>query len=181
VAFFPLYPLLIKPLLGMGVGFATAGLLVVLACGTVATVLITLLVRHVADDRTAVGVAAAWSAQPAAFVLGVTYSEALFTALSAGCLFALVKHRWLLAGIRVALASASRPSWVVLALAVAAAVAMELWRDRRAAVAVLLAPLGSIAFFGYLWRWTGQTPLTWFAVERRHSDHGRKREATHER
>jgi hypothetical protein len=39
-------------------------------------------------------------------------------------------------------------------------------REPRAVLAVLLAPLGAIGFYAYLWRWTGTSPLDWLAIER---------------
>lgn len=168
VAFFPLYPLLVKPLLLLGAGFATGGLVVVLLCGAVAAVAVALLVRDFTDDRTAILTSTLWSAQPAAYVLSVTYSEALFTALAAGCLLALVRRRYLLAGLCAAASSATRPSWAAVALACAAvAIIVRPWERKWARwLPVLMAPLGSIAFFGYLWRTTGISPRGWLAVER---------------
>jgi hypothetical protein len=171
ITFFPLYPLSTRPLLALGLHFPTAGLLVVLAAGALASVLIAVVAHEVGGERVAVGTAALWSGHPAAYVLSVTYSEALFTALAAGCLLGLLKKRWLVAGLCAALASATRPTWVALALACGAAyVSQWAWERRRyplaSALPVLVAPLGAVAYYGYLWRQVGISPLKWLENER---------------
>jgi len=62
-----------------------------------------------------------------------------WAALAAGCLLALAKQRWLIAGLCAALASATRPSWLALALACTVAAGLVLRREPRAVLAVLLA------------------------------------------
>jgi hypothetical protein len=79
-----------------------------------------------------------------------------------------MRRRWLVAGIFAGLATATRPNAIVLAIccAWAAAVAIRQRREWRSLVAVVLAPLGVLAYFGYLWHRTGSA-LVWFRVESR--------------
>lgn len=163
IGFFPGYPALTWPLLPLG--FTAAGLLVTLLSGAVASVLIAMLVRRLATERAAILAAGLWAAQPAAFILDNTYSEATFTALAAGCLLALLDERWLLAGLLALLAGATRSTGLALAVACAVAALPALRRDLGALLAPLLAPLGTLGYWGYLWRLTGR-PDAWFAAER---------------
>ena len=88
-------------------------------------------------------------------------------ALAAGCLLALLRQRWILAGLLGALATASRPNAVVLVAccAWAAAVAVRRQRAWAALASPLMAPLGFAGFMLYLRARTGRWD-TWFTVER---------------
>jgi hypothetical protein len=107
-----------------------------------------------------------WAAQPTAFVLSMAYSEGLFVAFAAGCLVALHRRSWVLAGLCAAAASATRPSGIVLtaACAVAAIPAAVTTRRARPLISVALAPLGMLGFFTYLAFHTGRFDA-WFITE----------------
>src|SRR5258708_2599334 len=81
-------------------------------------------------------------------------------------LLTLLERRWLVAGVLAALAGATRPNATAAMLACAWAAGVAIWQNRewRAAVAPLLAPVGMLAFFVFLWWHTGET-LIWFRVE----------------
>ena len=174
IGFFPGYPALIR--LFLPLGFIPAELLVTVASGAVAAVLIALIVRRRAGDRAALLAAGLWAVQPAAFALDHPYSEATFTALAAGCLLALLDRRWLLAGVLALLAGATRSTGWALVVACALAALPALRREPRALLAPLLAPLGTLAYWAYLWHLTGR-PDAWFAAEQAgwhvHVDWGR--------
>ena len=162
IAFFPGYPALTRPLLGLG--FPLAGMIVTLLSGAVAAALIALLVGRFADGRTAVLSAGLWSAQPAAFVLDHTYSEATFTAFVAASLLALAGRRWVLAGLFAAAAGATRSTGLALAFACLVAALVAVRHDRRALWAPVLAPLGTLGYWAFLSSLTGQ-PDAWFKIE----------------
>lgn len=167
VAFFPLYPLLIRGLDRILPGGAdVAGVVLSLLLGALATVLVWLVAEKVAGRRVADRAAVLFAFSPGAFVLSLVYAEGLLIVLSAACMLELLERRWLLAGGLAALASATRPNATAIALACAWAAAIAIWQRRewRAAVAPLLAPLGMVAFFVYLWWHTGES-LIWFRVE----------------
>jgi len=86
---------------------------------------------------------------------------------AAVCLLALLRRRWVLAGLAGALASAARGNGLVLTLCCAwvAAVAIRRDRDWKALAAPLLAPLGALGFFLFLKARTGSF-TAWFTVER---------------
>jgi hypothetical protein len=79
--------------------------------------------------------------------------------LAAGCLLALQRRRWVLAGVLAALATATEPQGLVLVLVCAVSAGLELRRHglaaRRALLAPALAPVGAGAFAIFLWAWTG--------------------------
>lgn len=167
-AFFPLYPLTSRAVASLpGIGTIEAGLLVGALAGCAAAVVLWLFCRELLGQATADRAVALFSFFPGSFVLSLLYSEGLMIALSGGCLWALVRHRWLAAGVLAALATASRPNAVVLvaACAWAAALAVHHHRDWRALLAPALAPVGIVAFFALLWARTGD-PLRWFTVQR---------------
>jgi hypothetical protein len=167
VAFFPLYSLLMKGLDRLLPGGPdVAGVILALMFGAVATVLVWLVADKLADRRVADRAAVLFAFSPGAFVLSLVYAEGLLVLLSAGCLLALLERRWLLAGVLAALAGATRPNATAVMLACAWAAGVAIWKDRewRAAVAPLLAPVGMVAFFVFLWWHTGET-LIWFRVE----------------
>lgn len=166
-AFFPLLPLLIRGLHAVtGIGYKVSGILIVNAALLASFCVIWLLVRETTSAGTAsraVFLTAFW---PASFVLSMIYSDSLLLLLSAGCLLALRKRHWITAGATALLASAARPNGLVLALCCLWAAVAE-WRRNgalRPFVSVLLAPLGALAYFLYLWEALG-SPTTWFTAE----------------
>ena len=167
IAFFPLYPLLIRlvdPVLPGG--SSTAGVIVTLVCGALATALIWQLTAWVADRETANRAAVLFCFSPGAFVLSLVYAEALMLALGAGCLLALLQRRWVAAGVLAALASATRPNAAAFVVACAWAAGAAVWQRRewRALVAAALAPVGAVAFLAFLWWHTGE-PGIYFRVQ----------------
>jgi hypothetical protein len=165
--FFPLYPLATRAAAWVLPGSdAWAAIAVSLACGAIGAILVHRLTELVADRRTADRVVVLYCLFPGSMVLSWAYSEALTVTLAAGCLIALLRQRWLLAGVLAGAATACRANAVVL-------VAVCLWeataavrRDRtwRPLLAPAIAPTGIIAFFGYLWAHTGD-PLAFLHAE----------------
>lgn len=172
-AFFPLLPLLVRGVAALpGLGPVGAGLLVAAATGAAATVGVWLLGRQLSGPAAADRMAALFAFFPGAIALSMVYAEGLLIALAAGVLLALDRHRWLLAGVLAALATAARPNALAVgaACAWAALVAVTHRRDDgrrewRALVAPALAPLGIVAFFLHLASVTGE-PLAWFTAQR---------------
>ncbi len=160
-AFFPLFPLLARAIMTLGLPFWFAALALATVCSTVAAALIALVVRRYANERVALITAVIWTSLPMAGVLSAAYSEALFTMLAAGCLLALLDERWIGAGLFALLAGATRPTGAVLSLVclVAAIIAIKRRRDLRSLISVALAPLGVFAS----WAWIGANAGRWDA------------------
>lgn len=180
-AFFPGYPLAIRLVHALLPGFGLDGparwtlaaLLVSLVAGGVAVVALHRLVelyRPGAGPRAVL----ALLFFPAAFFLGVAYSEALFLALALPAWLAARHRRWWWAGLLAAGASTVRISGLFLALALTVeflTVSGGLPRSRsevralwRRAPALLLGFLPVLAYFGYLYARTGDW-LAWRHVQ----------------
>jgi len=160
-AFFPLYPALERGLADLGpLSVLQAGLIISNVSAVAAAWAIYLLGERVAGRGLILVVL--WAALPISVVESMAYSEALFTALAAWSLWSVLGGRWVTAGVLTALAGSTRP--VGVAVVAAVVVAALLARQRRAWWAVLLAPLGPLAYLGWVgWRrgsWTGYLDVT---------------------
>ena len=168
LGFFPLLPLMIRAVAALTrLSYLTSGLLVTTFAGLAAALTVWRLLadtegRAAADRGTALVLLS-----PGAFVLSMVYSEGLMIALVAGSLLSLRRRRWLVAGALAALASATDPlgAAAIAPCTLAAYVAVRDRREWRALLAPVVAPLGVVAFFAFLWAWTG-TPLAWFVAQR---------------
>lgn len=158
IAFFPLYPLLMRGLSAVtGMPAKETGILISLLAGAGAAVAFWALARRLSDVRTADRAVVLFCFFPSAYILSMVYAEALFFLFVALCLLALLDDRWLLAGLSAAAASATRPMGFALTLCCLWA---SFWaiKDRgqwRSLIAPILAPLGGLAYFVYLWAHTG--------------------------
>ena len=166
IAFFPLYPLAIRGVSqATGMPLQAAALVVATTCGAATAVLLWLLVRRLSGIEVADRATALFCFFPGSFVLSMTYTEPMMTALATGCLLALLTRRWVTAGVTAGLATAARPNAVAL-------VAACLWEAGRAVrrgewrslAAPALAPIGVIAFFGFLGFRTGHADA-WLLTE----------------
>ena len=158
-----------------GVGPVRAAFVITIAAGLVAAWgLARLVVLVTGDSRVALITVALWALGPGTIVLAMLYPEALFCALAAWSLVALVERRWLTAGLLAALSGTVRLSASALAVAIAVAVLPELVRAARTRApfaawwrplaAVILAPLGLLGYLGYAgWAW--HKPDAWFFME----------------
>src|SRR6185312_3238405 len=110
-----------------------------------------------------------WAVMPAAFVQWMDYTEALYTALAAWCLYALVRGRRLTAATLCLVAGLDRSNAVTLIFVVCLSSLIAAFRlraaDRLCALAaVLVAPLGVAGYLGYIGVRTGSLHA-WFEVE----------------
>lgn len=167
VAFFPMYPWLVRTVDRVLPGGDTfAALVVNLVLGAVFVLLVGLLARHWFGESTARSAMVLASFFPGSFVLSFAYSEALLLTLAAACLLALTRERWLWAGIFAAIATATRPNGVALvaATSVAAYVAIRRSREWKALVAPVLSPIGFVAYQLWIDRHAHETRV-WFRVQ----------------
>ncbi|MFI8961114.1 hypothetical protein ACIGO8_03280 [Streptomyces sp. NPDC053493] len=157
LAFFPLFPALERALAAVlpGVDAATAGLLVSWAASLAAAWGIYAVGAHVTGRRrTGVLLAVLWGVYPTAFVQSMAYTETLFTALAAWSLLALLRERWILAGLLSVGAGLTRPTAAALVAAIGITAVVTVVRERRlrapVAAGALLAPLGWLAYVVYV-------------------------------
>ncbi len=179
LGFFPLFPLAIyaveQPVLLLTSHNAiwastVAGVLVSGAGGLIATILVHRLAEGWWDRETARRATILFVVFPGAVVFSMVYSEGLLLPLAAGCLYALERRRWVLAGMLAGFGTAVQPVGLVLVPVCLFSALLE-WRRRgwslREARRAFLAPILSLsgvgAFMAFLWAWTGNPLATYLA------------------
>lgn len=175
-AFFPGFPvagrLVAEALTGGRVSptAITAGLTLVSAAGSMlAAILLFRIVAAGSGRRVALGATALLVAGPYSFVLLAPYSEALFLAAALLAWWAASSGRWMLAGLALAVASATRINGLFIVPAVALLYLLcrrrtgEPWRARSLGV-LALGSCGVAGYFSWLWLRTGNL-FAWSAAE----------------
>jgi len=167
VAFFPLFPLLVRVGAATGLDAGAVALVLSGVTGLTAVWAVGLLARRLAGDSAGARAALLFAVFPGTFAFSFAYSEGIVVTCVAFGLLALLDRRWWLAGLLGAVASAASPVALAFVVSCAWAAGSAIRRDRRygALVAPLLAPLGAVAYMVYLWRHTGE-PLAWRLTER---------------
>lgn len=183
LGFFPLYPITIfagtHVLEALGfhhqIWSATvAGVLISWVGGWVATVFVHRLAEGWWDRPTARRATALFVVFPGAVVFSMEYSEGLLLPLTAVCIWALERRRWVLAGTMAAFGTAVQPVGLALVAVCGLCALRELWngglstghlgralRSRGFRMSVLttaMSGIGVLSFMGFLWAWTG-TPM----------------------
>ncbi|MFD9338588.1 hypothetical protein ACFWBF_29955 [Streptomyces sp. NPDC060028] len=172
LAFFPLYPLLLRAVSQvLPGGLAVAGLAVAWAAAALAAVGVYRVGEHLLGARAGVLLVGLWAALPHGVVLTLAYTEALLSACAAWALYALLRGRWLWAAALAVLAGLTRPTGLAVAAAVSAtALTAVLGRRSRAPevwVAGLLAPAGWAAYLLAVGVRLGDPLGGYFTVQRR--------------
>ncbi|MFI5034771.1 MAG: mannosyltransferase family protein [Acidimicrobiales bacterium] len=168
VAFFPLFPLLMRGLAHLtGLSSAVVGLWVSGITGLVAVVAMGALTRFYAGEDAARRAAVLFALSPGSFVFSLIYNEGIVITLCVVAIWALMRRRWLLAGVVGAVATATSPVALILVLVALWSAGRAIARERawRALVAPVLTPVGFLAWTGYLWAHTG-TLRAWQQTER---------------
>ena len=170
LGFFPLYPIMMwavaHAFLYPGVkGVVIAGVIVSGIGGLVATVLVQQLATGWWGEDSGRRATLLFCLFPGSVVFSMVYSEGLLLPLAAGCILALERRRFVLAGVLAGAATAVQADALALIPVCATAAVLEIrrygWRDRvarRSLCAPILSLAGILAFAGFLWAWTG-TPL----------------------
>ncbi|MEU5539568.1 hypothetical protein [Streptomyces sp. NPDC020362] len=170
-AFFPLYPGLIRALTTV-LPFTPgqAALLIAWAAAGAAAYGLYVLGRHLHGRAVATALVGLWAVLPHAVELTIAYTESLFAALAVWSLYCVLKGRWLWAGSLAALAGLSRPTGFSVAVAVGAAAAYEVLRQRGRVPAglwagALLAPLGWLGYVLWVGQQTGDPLGGYFKIQ----------------
>ena len=168
LAFFPLYPMLIRLLSALGLDSGTAALTVSWLASVGAAVALHLLGTSLYGRRAGWALVAICCGAPMSVVLSMAYSESLFLALVAGMFVAAHRQVWWAAGLLGLGAALTRPTGAAaaVALAVAAVIAVRRDPDRKwpplAAAAVALA--GVPAYLGWV-AWRVGDLDAWFKIQ----------------
>lgn len=159
LAFFPLYPAMVALPVVLGMPAVWAGFLVTMLVGGVAAAGLFVLGSELDGPRTGTLLAALWAIAPGSSTLHLGYSEALLCALSAWALVAVVRRQWTAAGWLTVLAGLARITALALVAAVIVAALIAIVRRQdgwRPWLALLLAPLGTVGYLGYVALRTGR-------------------------
>lgn len=133
VAYFPLYPLVIRAVSWLGVNRWIAGSLISLISGIAGLLLFHRWLSRVIPEHAATGWLLLVSYPYACYLYGVVYSDALFLALTMAAFLALESDRPIVAAVLGALATACRPVAPALVLGL---VVRSLERRRRAGLSI---------------------------------------------
>ena len=153
--FFPLLPLLMR--LGSDVtslDVSVVGLVISALASLVAAAGIYTLVSRYTSHVAGLVTVGLWAIMPTAFFQSMVYTEALFTALAAWALYALLRAWWLTAAVLTIAAGMLRPDSVPLIAVVCLACGIGAYRGRRpwrGLIGMIIAPAG---LAGYL-LWIG--------------------------
>jgi mannosyltransferase PIG-V len=180
LGFFPLYPVTIwmgehvLQVLGFSSQIWRASVAAVFIAGVggwIATVFVHRLTEGWWDRPTARRATALFVVFPGAVVFSMGYSEGLLLPLTAVCIWALERRRWVLAGAMAAFGTAVQPVGLALGAICGICALRELWvgglsgghlgralRSRGFRMSVLTTAMSGIgvgSFMGFLWAWTG--------------------------
>jgi hypothetical protein len=167
-AYFPAWPLVIRGTVEVTrLSYVPATLMLSFALGLTSAIAVWVAVREVFGRVVADRAVLLYVFFPTAYVLSLGYSEALFITTCGACLFALSRRYWLAAAAFAVLGGLTRNFGVVLeaCVIVAAGHAFLTTRRFRPLLAVLMAPLGFVAWLLYSW-WTVGTPFAFVQAER---------------
>ena len=156
LAFFPLYPLLIRIVHTVsGLAWGTSAVVVAWLCAFAAAVVLHRLLRELVSERVAGFAVALVFCQPMAVSLWIAYTESLFLLLVAASLLAMRKESWLWAGLFSCLAGLTRSTGIAVSAALVVAVLLAARRERRLSLRMAAATvLGCVAMPAYL-GWVG--------------------------
>ncbi|GIE83291.1 membrane protein [Actinoplanes philippinensis] len=168
LAFFPVYPMLIRAGAAIGIDPSAAALTVAWLASVAAGIVLHLLGSSLYGKRAGWALVAICCSAPASVVLSMAYSESLFIALVAGMFVAAHRRVWWAAGLLGLLTALSRPTGAAAALGLAVAALLALKHDDQpkwkplAAAAVALA--GVPAYLGWVAYRVGDL-TAWFKIQ----------------
>ncbi|MFF5293450.1 mannosyltransferase family protein [Paractinoplanes globisporus] len=168
LAFFPLYPMLIRGVAALGMSPQTAAIGVSWVASIGAAIALHLLGTSLYGKRAGWALVAICCSAPVSVVLSMAYSEALFLALVAGMLVAAHRQVWWVAGLLGLGAALTRPTGAAAALALAVAAVMAVRESRRKAWQPLGAAAVALAGVPLFLAWVGwrvHDPSAWFRIQ----------------
>ncbi|MEU8241731.1 mannosyltransferase family protein [Actinoplanes missouriensis] len=145
LAFFPVYPILIRLGAAIGLPASTAAILVAWLASIGAAIALHLLGTSLYGKRAGWALVAICCSAPASVVLSMAYSESIFLALVAGMLVAAHRRVWWAAGLLGLLTALSRPTGAAAALALAVAAVIAVVEIRKAESRFAWEPLAAAA------------------------------------
>jgi hypothetical protein len=168
LAFFPLYPMLIRGVAALGVSPQAAAIGVSWLASIGAAVALHLLGTTLYDKRAGWALVAICCSAPVSVVLSMAYSEALFLALVAGMLTAAHRQVWWAAGLLGLGCALTRPTGAAAALALAVAAIMAVRESRTKAWQPVTAAVVALSGVPLFLAWVGLRvgdPSAWFRIQ----------------
>ncbi len=166
-AFFPAYPSVVRATVDLtGLSYANAELALTFVFGLTSVVAIWLAVRSVFGSVIADRSTLLYVCFPSAFVLSMAYTEGLFLTAAAACLYALSRRMWMTAAAFAIVGSLTRNFGVFLIICVVVVALKAVMKEPklRPILAIIVSPLGLLAWLAYSWHMTG-TPLAFVKAE----------------
>jgi hypothetical protein len=168
LAFFPVYPMLIRAVHALGVPAGDAAIGVSWVASVGAAVALHLLGTTLYGRRAGWALVAICCSAPVSVVFSMAYSEALFVALVAGMFLAAHRRVWWAAGLLGLAAALTRPTGAAAAVALAVAAGMAVRESRAKAWqplgAAALALAGAPLFLAWV-GWRVGDPSAWFRIQ----------------
>jgi hypothetical protein len=169
LAFFPVYPMLIRAGAALGVDPGAAALTVAWLASVGAAVALHLLGTSLYGKRAGWALVAVCCSAPASVVLSMAYSESLFIALVAGMFAAAHRRVWWAAGLLGLLTALSRPTGAAAALGLAVAAVLALRHDDgqpkwKSLTAAAVALAGVPLYLGWVAYRVGDL-TAWFKIQ----------------
>ncbi|MEV4352163.1 hypothetical protein AB0J83_47520 [Actinoplanes sp. NPDC049596] len=168
LAFFPVYPMLIRLVASLGIPASTAALIISWAASVGAALALHLLGTSLYGKRAGWALVAICCSAPVSIVFSMAYSESIFVALVAGMLVAAHRRVWWAAGLLGLLTALSRPTGAAAAVALAVAAVLAVREDRRKAWQPLGAAAVALAGVPLFLAWVGWRvgdPAAWFRIQ----------------
>jgi hypothetical protein len=168
LAFFPVYPMLIRLVAGLGIEAHTAALVVSWLASIGAAVAVHLLGTSLHNKRTGWALVAICFSAPVSIVFSMAYSEGIFLALVAGMLVAAHRRVWWAAGLLGLLTALTRPTGAAAAVALAVAALMAVRESRAKAWQPITAAVVALAGVPLFLAWVGWRvgdPAAWFRIQ----------------
>lgn len=169
LGFFPLMPLMVRLVHFLTpLSWVTSGIFASVLTGLTASFGVWMLLRDtstLSESRRGISLVLF---TPGALVLSFVYSEGLIVTFACLALWSLRREKWVLAGLASATCSLADPvgSAAVITCVIVALLAARTQKSVRPLAAVVLAPLGVLSFFTYLYFHAGSF-FTWFHAQRR--------------
>jgi hypothetical protein len=173
LAFFPLYPTLIRGFMALGFDAGTAAISVSWLASIGLAVALHLLGTSLYGRRVGWALVAICCSAPVSIVFSMAYSESLFLALVAGMLVAAHRRVWWAAGLLGLAAALTRPTGLAAAVALAVAALLAVRDARRSEtrdgtwkpiVAAAVALAGVPAYLGWV-GWRVGDLNAWFKIQ----------------
>lgn len=168
-AFFPLLPLLLRWVHALGIGYATAGILISNVAFIAALFAFYALSRELVSGTLARRATIYLAIFPLGYVFSMGYPESIVLGLVALAALAALRDRWILAAVCGGAASLARPEGVFFALPLLA-IAVQRWQTmtptrRGLALGAVAAPAAGLAAYPLYLAWLLHDPLAWNRAE----------------